>query len=87
MKFVNTAELKNHTNEILREVRKHRPVVVTLHGHPCAALIPIDEEEFEDLLWELSPKVQKRLALAQKEIKTGKTISLKEFARKYGISR
>lgn len=37
MKFVNTAELKNETNRILKEVRTQKAVLVTFRGHPCAA--------------------------------------------------
>lgn len=69
MKFVNTVELKNQANRILKEVRKREAVLVTHRGHPCAAIIPVTEENLDDILWEFSPQVQKRLNLARKEMK------------------
>lgn len=85
MKFVNTVELKNQTNRILKSVRHKHAVLVTHRGHPCAAIIPVAEEDIEDLIWEFSPKMQKRLELAEREMKAGKKISFKEFARRYGF--
>lgn len=38
--FVNTRELKNKTNEILRQAEKGKTVVVTRHGKPVALIVP-----------------------------------------------
>lgn len=43
MRLVSTADLKNHTNEVLRTALAGEPVVVTRHGRPVASLLRIDE--------------------------------------------
>lgn len=43
MRVVNTVELKNRTNELLRDVIAGEPVVVTLRGKPAAALTKLTE--------------------------------------------
>jgi prevent-host-death family protein len=48
MARVGVRELKNHTTEIIREVRENRSeYVVTYHGRPVAILLPIDEAWLE----------------------------------------
>lgn len=43
MRVVNTVELKNRTNELLRDVVAGEPVIVTLRGKPAAALTRLTE--------------------------------------------
>ena len=85
MKCVNTAELKNQANQILRGVEQRHPVVITRNGHPCAALIPLTEVELDDLVWEFSAPVQKAIREGLEDIEKGRIISLKDFARKHGL--
>jgi methylated-DNA-[protein]-cysteine S-methyltransferase len=43
MRVVNTVELKNRTNELLRDVVAGEPVIVTLRGKPAAAITKLTE--------------------------------------------
>ena len=87
MTTVNTIELKTQANRLLNQVStKRRMVLITRHGHPCAALIPVSSETLGDLLWEYSPETQKRLRIAMDELRTGKTESLKQFAKRHGLA-
>jgi prevent-host-death family protein len=44
MADIGVRELKTHASEILREVKEKRArYIVTHHGRPVAAIIPIDE--------------------------------------------
>jgi methylated-DNA-[protein]-cysteine S-methyltransferase len=43
MRVVNTVELKNRTNEVLRDVVAGEPVIVTLRGKPAAAITKLTE--------------------------------------------
>jgi methylated-DNA-[protein]-cysteine S-methyltransferase len=43
MRVVNTVELKNRTNELLRDVLAGEPVIVTRHGKPAAAITRLTE--------------------------------------------
>ena len=82
MTVVNTAELKNHTNEILRKVHRGEPVAVTRHGKPYAALLPLSEETLEDFLWEHSPKLRRLIREAEADIKAGRLVSWAGFLRR-----
>ena len=59
MRVANTVELKNKTNEILKEVMKGSPVIITYRGKPAASLTVLTENELEDFVLENSPKVEK----------------------------
>ena len=82
MRVTNTVELKNKTNEILREVMKGSPVIITFRGKPAASLTPLKEDDLEDFILENSPTIQKMIAQAEKDIQAGKVVSLKEYLAK-----
>ncbi|MFB3886389.1 MAG: type II toxin-antitoxin system Phd/YefM family antitoxin [Thermodesulfobacteriota bacterium] len=82
MRVANTVELKNKTNKILKEVMKGSPFIITHRGKPAASLIPLTEEDLEDFVLENSPKIQKMVAEAEKDIQAGKVISLRDYLAK-----
>ena len=83
---VNTIELKTQANRLLRRVAtKHQLVLITRRGRPCAALIPISNDNLADLLWEYSPDVQRRLKTALDELHAAKAEPMKTFARRHGL--
>lgn len=86
MNTVNTAELKTHANRLLKQVAKNQVVLITRHGHPCAALVPVSNETLVDLLWEYSPQVQKRLRIAMDELQAGNVKPLGSFAKRHGLA-
>lgn len=49
MRLVSTAELKNHTNEVVRAALAGDPVVVTRHGRPVVSLLRLAEGDLERL--------------------------------------
>ena len=82
MKLVNTVELKNHTNEILRKVHLGHPVAVTRRGKPYAAVIPLTEEGLEDFLFEHSPRLRRMIAEAEADIKAGRLVTWERFLKR-----
>jgi prevent-host-death family protein len=82
MRVTNTVELKNKTNQILREVMKGSPVIITFRGKPAASITPLKEEDLEDFVLENSRAIQKMIAQAEKDIQAGKVVSLKEYLAK-----
>jgi len=50
MRVVNTVELKNRTNEVLRDVLAGEPVIVTLRGKPAAAITKLTETGLTDFV-------------------------------------
>lgn len=81
MKLINTVELKNHTNEILRQVHLGHPIAVTRRGKPYAAMIPLTEEGLEDLIFEYSPRLRRMIAEAEADVKAGRLVSWENFLR------
>jgi len=52
MKFVGVRELKNKTTEVLTYVKENGKVVVTSRGKHIATIVPLKEEEIEQLVIE-----------------------------------
>ena len=81
MKLINTVELKNHTNEILKQVHRGQPVAVTRRGKPYAAVIPLTEKGLEDLLFEYSPRLRRLVAEAEADVKAGRVVGWESFLK------
>lgn len=79
MKVANTVELKNKTNELLRDVMKGEPVIITYRGKPAASLTALTEDDLEDFILENSPSIRKKIAKAEEDIRAGKIISLDDY--------
>ncbi len=81
MKLINTVDLKNHTNQILRQVHRGQPIAVTRRGKPYAALLPLTEEGLEDLIFEYSPRFRRLIAEAEADLKAGRTVTWEDFLK------
>jgi prevent-host-death family protein len=79
VKVANTVDLKNRTNQLLREVMQGQPLIITYRGKPAASLLPLSEDDLEDFIIEHSPSVRRKIARAEEDLKTGKVISLDEY--------
>lgn len=79
MRVINTVELKNKANELLREVAKGNPVIITYRGKPAASLTYLTEDDLEDFIIENSPAIRKKIARAEKDIRAGRVVSLDDY--------
>jgi len=79
MRVANTVELKNKTNELLREVMKGNPLIITYRGKPAASILPLSEDDLEDFVIENSPSIRKKILKAEEDLKGGRVISLDEY--------
>ncbi len=79
MKVANTVDLKNRTNQLLREVRKGQAVIITYRGKPAASLVALTEEGLEDFVLEHSPKIKKMILEAEKDRKAGRLVSFNTY--------
>jgi prevent-host-death family protein len=79
MRVANTVELKNKTNELLREVMKGNPLIITYRGKPAASILPLSEDDLEDFIIEHSPSIRKKISQAEKDLREGRVISLDEY--------
>ena len=82
MKFTNVRELKAKTSEVLRTVEKGNTVLVTTHGRPTAMLVPVSEEDIEDVLLAYSPQLRRKIEAGLRDIRAGRTRPLSEYIRR-----
>ena len=81
MTFINTVTLKNETNKVITRVKNSKePMIVTQHGHPAVAIVPLDEN---DLAIKNEKKFQKAIQQGLKDIEAGRTVSLKSLGQKH----
>src|SRR5947209_6275933 len=74
MPTVSIRELARNASGVVRNVaRTGRPALVTRHGEPIVAVVPIDETELEDFILSRSPAFAADLAAAEKALAAGKT--------------
>ena len=79
MKIASVSDVKAHFSAFLRD-SKRGPVVVTRKGRPAAVLLSVeDEDELERLAMAYSPRLQKILTLARRQIKERGGISHEDF--------
>jgi len=56
---VGVRELKNRLSQYLNEAEEEGAVIVTHHGVPRAAIIPLSPDELEDFIIAHSPRIRK----------------------------
>ena len=79
MKIASVAEVKAKLSGYIK-ASKAGPVIVTKNGKPVAVILSMqDEEDIERLLMAYSPKLQRILQAAEKQIREGKGIKHKDF--------
>jgi prevent-host-death family protein len=79
MKIASVADVKAKFSGYLK-ASEQGPVVVTKNGRPVAMLLSVtDEDEIERMLLAYSPKFQRVLDIAERQIRKGKGIRHKKF--------
>ncbi len=77
------AEVKSHLSELVGRVHdQHERVTVTVHGHPSAVLLAVEDlESLEETLAILSdPATVRRLAESEAELARGEIVTEDELA-------
>ena len=81
MLTVSVHELGAKAEEIIRQVRDEgEEYIITYEGKPCGVLLPLDEEELEDLLLSSHPYFLARRRKAREEIERGEVATPEELA-------
>lgn len=76
MSTVSIRDLTRHASSVVDEVAStRRPAIVTKHGAPVAAVVPIDPTELEDFVLERSPEYLADMAAADEDLAAGRTRS------------
>lgn len=72
MSTVSIRDLSNNASAVIDEVATSgRPAVVTKHGRPVAAVVPIDQEALEDWVLASAPELVAAMAEADAELTSG----------------
>ena len=80
MPHVSIRDLQRNAGGVIAEVASSgRPAVVTKHGRPVAAVIPVSEEELEDWVLANAPEFVAGRQAADEELAAGETTSLTAF--------
>jgi len=73
MGTVSIRELSRNASSVVADVAKSgRPAIVTKHGAPVAALVPIDETELEDMVLARAPEYLADMAAAEEDLVAGR---------------
>jgi prevent-host-death family protein len=80
MGTVTIRDLQRDTSRVVDEVeRSRRPQLVTKHGRPVAAVVPIDAEELEDFILSNAPSFVASFREADQDLVAGRTVSATDF--------
>jgi len=74
MGIVSIRELSRNTSGVVDEVtRTGRPALVTKHGAPVVAVVPIDEGDLEDMVLARAPEYLTDMTAADDDLAAGRT--------------
>jgi prevent-host-death family protein len=74
MGIVSIRELSRNTSGVVDEVaRSGRPALVTKHGTPVVAVVPIDEGDLEDIVLARAPEYLADMTAADEDLAVGRT--------------
>lgn len=79
MKTVGIRELKNRLSHYLIEADEEGAVIVTHHGVPRAAIVPLSPDELEDFIIVHSPRIRRMVRRGAAEIAMGKYVTLDQL--------
>ncbi|MDR7485312.1 MAG: type II toxin-antitoxin system Phd/YefM family antitoxin [Armatimonadota bacterium] len=85
MRIASVADVKAKLSGYI-EASKTGPIIVTKNGKPVAVLLSVhDEDEIERLLLAYSPRLQRVLAMAERQIRAGKGITHEAFWHEFPV--
>ena len=82
LKFINVRELHNNTPSVIRRTRRGEKTVVTFRGKPAALVVPLTENQIEDLVLS-NPGFLKQLDAAQQEASQKGSLTTEEVRKRF----
>ena len=80
MRIVSLADAKTRLSSYIDQAQDSGPIVITRNGKAVAVLVvPVDDDDLEDLILARSPRFQAMLAKSQKSFRAGKGINEEAF--------
>ncbi|MBI2889261.1 MAG: type II toxin-antitoxin system prevent-host-death family antitoxin [Nitrospirae bacterium] len=84
LRFINIHELHARTPQAIHQVERGAKIVITKRGKPKALLLPLSEDEIEDLVL-ASPSFLKSIKAADREGRRKGWRSLAEVRKELGL--
>jgi prevent-host-death family protein len=79
MGTVSIRDLQRNTSGVVNDVaRSGRPAVITRHGEPVAAVVPVDMADLEDLVLAKAPEYLADITAADEDLAAGRTKPAKD---------
>jgi prevent-host-death family protein len=76
MASVSIRDLSRNTSSVVADVtRTGRPALITKHGAPVVAVIPIDPADLEDVVLATAEEYLADMAAAERDLRAGRTTS------------
>lgn len=76
MATVGIRELANNASAVVDEVaRSGRPALVTRHGKPVAAVVPVDEDDLLDWVLDNAPEYVRSMQSADEDLAAGRAVA------------
>lgn len=85
MAIISMRELLRTPGDALARIDEGEPCLVTRHGKPIAALVPVDQSQVESFILASAPEFVEARRDAEHARAEGRTISLEEAAQQLGI--
>ncbi len=80
MRIISLADAKTRLSSYIDQAQDSGPIVITRNGKAVAVLVvPVDDDDLEDLILARSPRFQAILAQSQKSLRVGKGIAEDAF--------
>ena len=85
MGTVSIRELSRNASGVVGDVaRTGRPALVTKHGAPVAAVVPVEADDLEDLVLSKAPEHLADLTAADEDLAAGRTRSADDVLAELG---
>lgn len=81
MLTVGVREFKDKTSEYIKKAKSEGSVIVTNHGKPVAAVVPLEPDEVEDFLLAHSKKIQAMVKKGIKDVEAGRVYSVDKLLK------
>lgn len=85
MAAISIRDLANNTSGVVSDVQESgRPAIVTKHGRPVAAVVPINQASLEDFVLANAPEYVEGRREAEADLAAGRTRALDEVLADIG---
>lgn len=87
MKFIPSRELRLRTASVLKRLKEEGEIIVTTNGKPASIMLPVDEENLEQMLSVIRSIKAKNAVRRMREIAEIKGVSNEDVEKEVALIR